>query len=204
MVGRNAGGPRARRATPFDPVARGGGEGARKKPLRFEVEVLPNADQKTVSLPPLESLPPSAALPATAAPAEPAATTALVPVLPVRDAVKVRPTPLSVYIAGGVTLGLAAAAGVTGGLYLHERSAADEKREIDRSAALDHHDSARLLGTANAALWVGTVGGAILTTYLYVTRPEREVVTARVLPFVTGTQRACARAEILSGQVGEA
>jgi hypothetical protein len=185
-------------ATPVDPgrhVVEAKAPG--KAPLRLEVEVLPNADHKTVSLPPLETLPPATAtLPATAAPPEPAAATAPVPALLVRDAVKVRPTPLAVYIAGGVTLGLAAAAGVTGGLYLHERSAADEKREIDRSAALDHHDSARLLGTANAALWVGTVGGAILTTYLYVTRPEREVVTARVLPFVTGdTAGLCASGE---------
>jgi hypothetical protein len=90
-----------------------------------------------------------------------------------------------VYIAGGVTLGLAAAAGVTGGLYLHEKSAYDSKRNTERNAAQDHYDSARVLGTANAALWVGTVGGALLTTYLYVTRPERPAASARVLPFVS-------------------
>lgn len=173
-------------ATPVDPgrhVVEAKAPG--KKPLRLEVEVLPNADQKTVSIPALESLPVSAALPPTVPVVEPAGATAPVSALPVRDEVKARPTPLSVYIAGGVTLGLAAAAGVTGGLYLHERSSYDEKRESERSAAQGHYDSARVLGTANAALWVGAVGGALLTTYLYVTRPERRVASARVLPFVS-------------------
>jgi hypothetical protein len=169
-------------ATPVDPgrhVVEAKAPG--KKPLRLEVEVLPNADQKTVTIARLESLPPQAA----AAPPPPEKTAPPLVASPVRDESTIRPTPLSVYIAGGVTLGLAAAAGVTGGLYLHEHSAYDSKRDSDRSAAQRHYDSARVLGTANAALWVGTVGGALLTTYLYVTRPERPAATARVVPFVS-------------------
>jgi hypothetical protein len=172
-------------ATPVDPgrhVVEAKAPG--KKPFRVEVEVLPNADQKTVTIAKLEPLPPDAT---------PAAPVAAVPVnqapaqqpLPVRDQATTRPTPLSVYIAGGVTLGLAAAAGVTGGLYLHEHSKYDASRDSDRSAAQDHYDKARVLGTANAALWAATVGGALLTTYLYVTRPERPAATAVVLPFVS-------------------
>ena len=158
-----------------------------KKPFRDEVEVLANADQKTVTIAKLESLPPELVPP----PASPTATRAPVaPVgqsAPVRDEVMTRPTPLSVYIAGGVTLGLAAAAGVTGGLYLHEESAYDSNRTSNRDLAQNHYDSARVLGTVNAALWVGTVGGAVLTTYLYVTRPERPVAraSARLLPYAS-------------------
>jgi hypothetical protein len=173
-------------ATPVDPgrhVVEAKAPG--KKPLRMEVEVLPNADQKTVMITQLESLPPSAQPQPMTPVSEPANAPAPIRPLPVRDEVMTRPTPLSVYIAGGVTLGLAAAAGVTGGLYLHERSEDESKRESDRNAAQEHYDSARVLGVANAALWVGAVGGAVLTTYLYVTRPERPLPSARVLPFVS-------------------
>lgn len=168
-------------ATPVDPgrhVVEAKAPG--RKPFREEVDVLPNADQKTVTIAKLEPLPPEPA------PVVPPPIPAPAPqALRVRDQVTTRPTPVSVYIAGAVTLGLAAAAGVTGGLYLHENSEYDANRDTNRSAAQDHYDSARVLGTVNAALWVGTVGGALLTTYLYVTRPERRAPSARVLPFVS-------------------
>jgi hypothetical protein len=72
-----------------------------------------------------------------------------------------------------VTAGLLVGALVTGGLYL------DQKKEYERTHSEGDYDDARLLGVLNAGLWIGVASGAGLTTYLYVTRPEkpREVTT---------------------------
>src|SRR6185295_14937406 len=82
-----------------------------------------------------------------------------------------RPIPTSVYIAGGTTLALAVAATVTGIVYLNKKDAYDEQRASGSPEAQNSYDSAHTLGTVNAILWGVAAGGAVLTTYLYVTRP---------------------------------
>src|SRR5262249_11840253 len=73
----------------------------------------------------------------------------------------------SVYIAGGITLALAASAGATGLAYLNKRDDYDaEKTNANRKDALTY-------GRVNLGLWIGAAIGAGVTTYLYATRPAR-------------------------------
>jgi hypothetical protein len=152
-----------------------------KKPWSESVEIGPNADQKTVTIPILEAAPATEPNPS------------LVPVAPVvapppprhqppRDTPPVRPTPDSVYIAAGATAALAVATGVTSVVYLQKRASYnDEGRyDPDTEAAASEQDSLRTLGVVNAVLWIATAGSATLTGYLYFTRPERPRDTASV------------------------
>ena len=68
------------------------------------------------------------------------------------------------------------AATVTGIVYLNEKGTYDEQRASGSPVARSSYDSAHTLGTVNAILWGVAAGGAVLTTYLYVTRPT---LTAR-------------------------
>jgi hypothetical protein len=89
-------------------------------------------------------------------------------------------TPTSVYVAGGVTLALAAGATVTGILYL-DRQSEYEDGTNDQSA----YDAAQTLGYVNAGLWVGTLAGALLTGYLYLSQPAPpSAATPSVVPLV--------------------
>jgi len=89
-----------------------------------------------------------------------------------------RPTPAAVYWAGASTAALGVATGITGVLYLQQRSAS-------RGGDVEAFDSARALGWANVALWASTAAAASVTTYLYVTRPEPVTSGAlRVVPCV--------------------
>jgi serine/threonine-protein kinase len=150
-----------------------------KKPWSESVEVGPNADQKTVTVPALDHAPGSA--PGTAPPA--VTTAPLPPPLrpqPPRDEAPARPTPESVYIAGGATIALAAATTATSIVYLQQRSSYNDegRHNPDVEAAADEQDSLRTLGVVNAVLWIATAGSAALTGYLYFTRPERPRDTA--------------------------
>jgi hypothetical protein len=78
------------------------------------------------------------------------------------------PIPTSVYVAGGLTLALAAAAGATAYAYMERRAeygAAQGEPELSQS---------RRLGQINLVLDVGALVGAGVTTYLYLTRPKVE------------------------------
>jgi hypothetical protein len=146
-----------------------------RKPWSTSVEIGALADQQTLVIPALEAAP-AAAPPPLAAP----------PVVvnpspvPARDVGSERPIPTSVYVAGGVTLGLAVATAVTSGVYLHNRASYDSTGRFnpDRAAAEDEHQSVKTLGYVNLALWIATAGGAGVTTYLYVTRPEQRTTSA--------------------------
>jgi hypothetical protein len=142
-----------------------------KLPWSTRVELGSVADQQTVTVPALETAvaaPPPASPPPLPVPSIP-------PPLPARDAPAERPIPTSVYVAGGATLALAVAASVTGGIYLDRRAAFDERGRFvsDRRAAEEERDSVRTLGLVNLGLWFAGGAGAALTTYFYVTRPER-------------------------------
>ncbi len=165
-------------ATPVDPgthtvVATAPG----KKPWTGSVEIGPENDQKTLTIPALEPAPPEprAAEPASAPPV--AIFTSPRPA----DAGS-RPVPTPVYVAGGLTLALAAGAGVTGVAYLGKRSTYDDARE-EGSATREQRDVARRMGYVNLGLWAATAIGAGVTTVLYVTRPER-ARSARLQPLI--------------------
>ena len=134
------------------------------------IEIGVTAEQRVISIPKLE-----AALPAEPAPArKPAVPPQPEPVAPPSVA-KTRPTPSVVYVAGGVTVALAAAATVTGIIYLDKRSTyhslvSHDNAPSDEAASL--RDSAQLIGDLNAALWIATACGAASTVYLYLARPE--------------------------------
>lgn len=150
-------------ATPVDPgehQVRASAPG--KKPQVFSVQIGAVADQQSLTVGRLEDAPPE---PVVAAPAvaPPAATSAP----PRGDELTERPIPTSVYIAGGVTLALAASAGATGLAYLNK------KDDYETLKTEKQHDKALLYGRANLGLWIGAALGAGVTTYLYATRPAR-------------------------------
>lgn len=163
-----------------------------KKPWLQVIEIGAVADRQTVTIPKLEAEP----LATTAAPGAPAASAVLKPTSsPLADELTTRPTPTSVYVAGGVTLLFAAGAGVTGALYVSERADFEQSKDANggqaNSETEDHRKTALLYGVVNAGLWVATLGGAALTSYLYVARPERRTsarLSAWAGPGVAGLQ----------------
>lgn len=151
-----------------------------KKSWQQTIEIGAVADQKTLTIPMLED-----------APAQPAPT----PVAPTavitqpqeqrRDPLSSRPVPSSVYLAGGITLALGVGAGVTGVAYLKKKSTYEEGVPQGGSDELaEREKAAKTFGYVNLGLWAATAVGAGVTTYLYLTRPERPSA-ARVLPWAT-------------------
>jgi hypothetical protein len=143
-----------------------------KKPLNLTVEVGAVADQKTLNIPRLEDAPPE---PASVVPSTPLLTTSTA--APPSDGASTRPIPTTVYLAGGITLALAAGAGATGLAYLNKRD------DYNASKTEERRDAALTYSYVNLGLWVGAAIGAGVTTYLYVTRPA-ERVSWRVTPLV--------------------
>jgi tetratricopeptide (TPR) repeat protein len=123
-----------------------------RKPWSRQVEIAGEAANVTVLVPALE-------------PAAPVTPTAPEP--PRTGSPETRPIPTSVYVAGGVTLALTAAAGATAYVYMaHRAEEGAEQREPDLG-------NNRRLGVINAALGAGALVGAGVTAYLYWTRPVR-------------------------------
>ena len=144
-----------------------------KKPQIFSIEVAV-ADQQSLSIPPLEDAPVEAA-PAETTPV-PRTDGATNPVEPRSDELQRRPIPTYVYLAGGITLALAASASVTGVAYLNKKS---DYEALAKSQGLSsdveaRREKAQRYGYANLGLWIGTAIGAGVTTYLYVTRPSQK------------------------------
>jgi hypothetical protein len=165
-------------ATPVDPgkhriVASAPG----KKPWTGEVEIGAEADQQSLMIPALEPAPvepPRLPVAVASATTTPGMTS---------DELSSRPVPTSVYISAGVTLALAASAGITGVSYLGKRSDYDEtrKREGGSPDAEQQRKSANRIGYVNMGLWAGALVGAGVTTVLYATRPTRPS-SARIVP----------------------
>jgi serine/threonine-protein kinase len=114
-----------------------------------------------------------------------------------------RPIPTSVYIAGGATLALTAAAIVTGISYLDKeadysniRGDASVSTQDQRAAS----NEARTMGWLNIGFSAAAAIGAGVTVYLYATRPKQPVegwsssarFSAWALPGAAG---ACVRSE---------
>lgn len=159
--------------TPVDPgkhTVQASAPGKKPQILSIEVAV---ADQQSLSIPPLEDAPAEAAAtaptpaPGTAGPSDSG---------PRSDELQHRPIPTSVYLAGGITLALAASASVTGVAYLNKRSdyEALAKTEGLTDDVESRRERAQRYGYANLGLWIGTAIGAGVTTYLYVTRPTQK------------------------------
>jgi hypothetical protein len=95
-----------------------------------------------------------------------------------------------VYVAGGVTLALAASAGATGLAYLKKRADYEDAANQGTPSIIEtRRGQALTYGRINLGLWVATAAGAGLTTYLYVTRPARPralQVTPWLSPEVAG------------------
>jgi tetratricopeptide (TPR) repeat protein len=146
-----------------------------KKPRILELEVGAGAEQKSLLITKLEDAPPDTATPTTAPPTAPAPLQPSSPAPPTDELVS-RPVPSSVYIAGGITLALAATASVTGVAYLNKKADYDELAKRGKSTEVEtRHDQALTYGRINLGLWIGTAIGAGVTTYLYVTRPAARV-----------------------------
>ena len=153
-----------------------------KKPQIFELEIGAGADQKSLTITPLEDAPPEVAEPPAATPvaaAAPASSSAAT-----QDELTYRPVPSSVYIAGGVTLALAAGAGVSGIVYLKKKGDYQDLVDHHETSGVEAgHDSALRYGYVNLGLWIGSAIGAGVTTYLYATRPSTRA-SFRVTPLV--------------------
>lgn len=165
---------------------------------RATVTVGALADAQSVTVPVLVAVAP----PVEPAPPPPAAAppvgVALVPPPPRADAELDRPIPLSVYVAGGATLALGAAAAITGALYLDRRATyEDMPRAPENDAAREReHDAAHTFGVLNAVFLVGTAGGAAITGYLYATRPATQSARTTMIPFAApGTLGLVTRGE---------
>jgi tetratricopeptide (TPR) repeat protein len=145
-----------------------------KRAQIFTVQIGPAADLQSLTIPVLEDGPPEAAAPP-AGPVEVVTPVVKSPNQPApRDELGNRPIPTSVYVAGGVTLALAASAGVTGLAYLNKRADYEDLAKQGASSTVEtRRDQALTYGRINLGLWLGAAVGAGVTTYLYVTRPER-------------------------------
>jgi hypothetical protein len=176
-------------ATPVDPgthVVRATAPG--KKPWQQSIEIGAVADQQSLTVPRLEIAPVPEAGPAPTVPAAASApgsqAPAASPTSPERDHLP-RPIPTSVYVSGGITLGLLAGAGITGLVYQNKKRDHDDlagREGSDSDAVQQRKDSALRWGYANMGMWIGTAVGASVTTYLFVTRPARPQ-TARLVPW---------------------
>jgi tetratricopeptide (TPR) repeat protein len=147
----------------------------------FKISVGADAAQQAFAIPALEDAP------AQAAPTAPPASSGPAPIrAATSDELSARPVPTSVYLAGGITLALAAGAGVTGVAYLQKKSDLQEMIDSGRGSQdeqQDRNDSAKRYGYVNLGLWVATAVGAGVTTYLYVTRPTQQSAL-RFTPYV--------------------
>jgi hypothetical protein len=83
-----------------------------------------------------------------------------------------RPIPMSVYIAGGATIAFGVTTLITGLLAVDARSRFDTKNDGgDPAEAQDLRDSGTTLNTVSDVFLFGTLIGAGVTTFLYLTRP---------------------------------
>jgi hypothetical protein len=151
-----------------------------KKAWSQTLQIAGEAAQQSLTIPKLEPAPAAPSAPSTA----PATSAPAANEQPARDELASRPIPLSVYVSGGLTLTLAVGAGVTGLAYLNRKQDYEDAAATppDLEAAEQRRQSAERMGFVNLGLWIGTALGAGVTTYLYVTRPERARAT-RVLPW---------------------
>lgn len=142
-----------------------------KPPLTFEFDAEPGSAQQ-------HSFDFDAAAPP-APVAQPAATSSLAPP-PGRPSARERPVPTGVWIGLVATGVCAVGAGVTGALALGKKSDFDAANGHDAVAAKDLYDQTKTLNVVTDVLIGAAVVGAGVTTYLYLSRPERDQTGATV------------------------
>jgi hypothetical protein len=95
------------------------------------------------------------------------------PAEPVDNVVVTRPVPTSVWIGAGITGALVVGAAVTGVMATGKQSEFEKTNDgTDVSAAEDLKKSGETLNLVTDIMLGGAVVGAVVTTVLYVTRPE--------------------------------
>jgi hypothetical protein len=129
-----------------------------RKPYSERVHVGDDAKKVTVTIPALEAI--SAVEP--------------MPLVVPRS----REIPNSVYVAGGVTLALTAAAGVTAYVYMHNRA---EDGEAQSPSDFERN---RRWGAVNLGFDVAALGAGAVTAYLYWTRDLAPNRAATFVPWV--------------------
>jgi tetratricopeptide (TPR) repeat protein len=148
-----------------------------RKSWSSEVSVGAQADKKSISVPFLEEDPNARQI-------EPMQTQTTPPstVPPAADALALeRPVPASVFIAGGATLALTAAAAISGAVYLSKRSEYEDSRSTataERQTEL--RDAAKTPGVVNVVTTGAAVLGAALTGYFYFSRPTQPTQARRL------------------------
>jgi hypothetical protein len=138
-----------------------------RKPWSKQVTLARESTNVTVTIPPLELEP-------VAEPNVPTPDAALRP--PVSESP--RPVPASVYVAGSLTVALAAGSISTGIIYLSRRS------KYGTSEGDAEFDATRRWGIINLPLTGGAILGAAATTYLYLSRPSAPSSTRGATPMV--------------------
>jgi hypothetical protein len=166
-----------------------------RKAWKSEVDVAPEGDEPTVTLRVLELAEQDEA-PAVTPDAEPARDRPTIPPAaestnaPMDDTGTHRPLTVPIYLAGGVTVGLGAAALATGIVASTKKDDFDE-RNADPDASLeqreDARDDAQRAQVMNTVFAGAFVGGAVLTTVLVLTRPRKPRMgrNPRVTPWLT-------------------
>jgi hypothetical protein len=166
-------------SAPIDPGAHKiEASAAGRKAWSVEVTIGAEADKKSVQIPFLE-VDPNAPVPGAKpeTPSSSAGAGGQPPATADRLALE-RPIPASVYIAGGVTLAFAAAAGISGAMFLSKNSDYEDANANPSSTPEQRqnlHDSAELPGVVNAVTTGAALAGVVVTGVLYFTRPERPV-----------------------------
>jgi hypothetical protein len=157
-----------------------------KKPWQTEITVRNEGDNLTVRIPALEDAPQAPAVPGAGTPATPGGSS----VPPERDQLELeRPIPASVWVSGGLTLGFAAVAGITGSIYLSRRSDYNRVNE-QPGASEEERDQARkdaaFPGLVSTIATGAAIVGAGVTIVLYATRPERPKAQVGLRPAAGG------------------
>jgi hypothetical protein len=177
-------------SAPIDPgVHKIEARAARYKPWSAEVTVGAEADKQSIQVPILE-LDPNAPVPVAPGQTPEPSSSVAGQGPPTADQLAIeRPIPTAVYIAGGATLAFAAAAGISGAMYLSKNSDyndANNDPSKDRKQRAELKEAAELPGIVNAVTTGAAVAGGVVTAVLYFTRPERPVQSSwRVTPWMS-------------------
>jgi hypothetical protein len=146
-----------------------------RKPWSQLLTIGKDAATLTATVPPLEPAPPDAQNEAPKAGSSAAS-------LPQADELaRERPLTVPIYIAGGATLGLAAASIATGVVYLQRKSDfedANEGQTASTTEVQDLRDRAQSMALVSTAFTAAAVVGAGITAGLYFARPEQAKTSA--------------------------
>jgi hypothetical protein len=103
-----------------------------------------------------------------------------------RSFVHERPTPVGAYVGGAITLGLAATGSVFGLIAIQKRNDFNSLNDgRSASQATDARNNGQTLNIITDSLFGGAVLGAVITSYIFLSRPTVERPMSGALPTVT-------------------